>query len=161
VVPLVDALGSTVALADSSGNLLTQYYYDPFGATVAAGAASGNPSQYIGRENDLTGLYYMHARYYSPALMRFVSEDPLGFGGGDVNLHAYSFSAPTNLEDPNGTMPQVLAGCLVGAASDVALNLYADYYTGRKNKFGDAFAWRLSATPLTAVSGAPRSRWVL
>jgi uncharacterized protein RhaS with RHS repeats len=72
VVPLTDALGSVLALADANGNLLTQYSYDPFGATVASGAASANPFQYIGRENDLTGLYYLHARYYSPALMRFI-----------------------------------------------------------------------------------------
>jgi RHS repeat-associated protein len=105
VFPVPDALGSILALADSNGNLLTQYFYDPFGATTSTGSASGNPFQYIGRENDLTGLYYMHARYYSPALMRFVSEDPLGFAGGDVNLHVYSINSPTNLRDPSGLYP--------------------------------------------------------
>jgi RHS repeat-associated protein len=140
VVPLTDALGSVLALADANGNLLTQYSYDPFGATVASGAASANPFQYIGRENDLTGLYYLHARYYSPALMRFISEDPLGFGGGDVNLHAYSLNSPTNLSDPNGTNP-LLIGCAFGAVVDVSWNLYADYRTGRKNSWQDALSW--------------------
>ena len=28
------------------------------------------------------GLYYMRARYYDPSVGRFISEDPLGFGGG-------------------------------------------------------------------------------
>ena len=37
-----------------------------------------NPFQYTGRENDATGLYYYRARYYSPTLRRFISEDPLG-----------------------------------------------------------------------------------
>src|SRR5262249_38926133 len=43
---LKDALGSTIALVDSTGNLATTYSYDPFGNTTASGAASGNPSQY-------------------------------------------------------------------------------------------------------------------
>ena len=105
----------------------------------AAGTASGNAFQYIGRENDPTGLYYMHARYYSPAVGRFISEDPLGFAGADVNLHAYTFGSPTNLRDPNGTNPLV-AACAFGAATDVGLNLFADYYTGRKTRWQDAFS---------------------
>jgi len=39
---------------------------------VASGAASGNPFQYAGTENDGTGLYFMQARYYNPSLGRFI-----------------------------------------------------------------------------------------
>jgi RHS repeat-associated protein len=99
---LTDALGSTVALVDGSGAVQTQYTYEPFGATTSSGAASGNPAQYTGRENDGTGLYYYRARYYNPALGRFLSEDPLGFGGGDVSLFAYVGNAPTQHTDPTG-----------------------------------------------------------
>lgn len=35
-------------------------------------------------------------------LGRFISEDPIGFGGGDLNLHAYVGNSPTNLTDSNG-----------------------------------------------------------
>lgn len=84
---LRDALGSTLALSDSSG-IQTQYTYDPFGNTASSGTQSTNASQYTGRENDGTGLYYYRARYYSPALQRFISEDPIAFMGGDVNLYA-------------------------------------------------------------------------
>lgn len=140
VVPLTDALGSLIALADTNGNLTTQYYYDPFGGTVSTGAASSNPFQYIGRENDQTGLYYMHARYYSPTLMRFISEDPLGFAAGDVNLHAYTSNSPTNLTDSSGLLAPMVAGCLFGAITDVSWNLGADYYTGRKSSWTDAFS---------------------
>ena len=56
--PITDALGSVLGLADSSGNLVTQYTYDPFGNTTSTGAASSNTSQYTGRENDGNGLYY-------------------------------------------------------------------------------------------------------
>jgi RHS repeat-associated protein len=75
---LFDALGSTLGLLDTNGVLQTEYTYGPFGETTATGAASPNPFQYTGRENDATGLYYYRARYYSPTLRRFISEDPLG-----------------------------------------------------------------------------------
>lgn len=55
---------------------------EPFGNTTASGPADGSPFQYTGRENDGTGLYYCRARYYSPVYQRFISEDPLGYGGG-------------------------------------------------------------------------------
>ncbi|HEY6252426.1 MAG TPA: RHS repeat-associated core domain-containing protein, partial [Candidatus Angelobacter sp.] len=102
---------------DANGNLTTQYTYDPFGGTTASGAASANPNQYIGQENDLTGLYYFHARYYSPALHRFISEDPLGFGGGDVNLHAYVGGSPTNFGDPTGLSRNCYLARICGAGS--------------------------------------------
>src|SRR5260370_10834743 len=54
---LTDAVGSTVALASSSGTLSTQYSYEPFGNTTINGSSS-NPYQYTGRGNDGMGLYY-------------------------------------------------------------------------------------------------------
>ena len=88
-MPLTDAMGSVLALSDSNGNLVTQYSYDPFGSTTASGAASGNPSQYIGSENDRNGLYFIKARYYSPALHRFISEDPIGYAGRSIRLRVF------------------------------------------------------------------------
>ncbi len=63
---------------------------------------STNTYQYTGRENDGTGLYFYRARYYSPTLQRFISEDPLGFRGGDANLYAYVWNSPSNFFDPIG-----------------------------------------------------------
>ncbi len=76
---LAGGLGSTIALADSSGTVQTEYTYEPFGATTIIGASDGNSFQFTGRENDGTGLYHYRARYYSPGFHRFISEDPLGF----------------------------------------------------------------------------------
>lgn len=101
VFPQTDALGSTLALVDSNGVVQTSYSYDPFGNTTLTGAGSNNPSQFTGREND-GGLYYNRARYYDPAIARFVSEDPIGFDGGEVNLYAYVANDPINLIDPSG-----------------------------------------------------------
>ena len=99
---LTDALGSTLGLTDSSGTLLTQYTYEPFGNTTVSGATNANPYQYTGRENDGTGLYYYRARYYNPTLHRLISEDPIGFAGGDTNLYAYVLKSPVNYSDPRG-----------------------------------------------------------
>ena len=99
---LPDALGSTLALSDSAGAVQTQYTYEPFGRTTVTGASNGNPFQYTGRENDGTGLYYYRARYYHPGLQRFISEDPIEFEGGDINLYAYVGNSSVDLTDPNG-----------------------------------------------------------
>jgi RHS repeat-associated protein len=98
---LRDGLGSTLGLADSTGTMQSAYAYDAFGGTVNTGQASGNSSQYTGRENDGTGLYYYRARYYSPQLQRFISEDPIGIAGG-INLYAYVRNRPIDLKDPSG-----------------------------------------------------------
>jgi RHS repeat-associated protein len=88
-----DGLGSTVALLDPTGTVQTQYTYEPFGKATAAGATSANPTQFSGRDNDQTGLYYYRARYYSPGLQRFISEDPVGLKAG-VNFYLYATNPP-------------------------------------------------------------------
>jgi RHS repeat-associated protein len=105
---LKDALGSTIALADANGNIQTAYTYDPYGNTSVTGTSNGNEFQYTGRENEGNGLYFYRARYYSPLLGRFISEDPIGFGGG-LNLYSYVFDSPTNFADPSGNCPTCLA----------------------------------------------------
>jgi RHS repeat-associated protein len=116
--PLTDGQGSTVALADDAGTLQTEYTYDAFGNTTASGAQSSNSSRYTGRDDDGTGLYYYRARYYSPGLQRFISEDPAGLDGGDVNLYAYVNNNPINLVDPSGlcSVLAVQAGVLPSRA---------------------------------------------
>jgi RHS repeat-associated protein len=99
---LTDALGSSIALADSTGVIQTQYTYEPFGNTSAGGAASANSYQYTGRENDGTGMYYYRGRYYNPTLQRFISEDPLQLGGGQPNFYAYVLNDPLLYIDPSG-----------------------------------------------------------
>jgi RHS repeat-associated protein len=99
---LTDALGSTLALSDGAGAVQTEYTYDPYGTPTAAGASSANPTRFTGREWDGTGLQYSRARYYNPAIGRFISEDPIGFSGGDVNLYAYVGNSPLNATDPTG-----------------------------------------------------------
>ena len=92
---LADGLGSTLALTDAAGLVQSEYTYEPFGKTTASGVTSTSAFKYTGREDDGTGLYYYRARYYHPSLQRFVSQDPIGFGGGDPNLYAYVGNGPS------------------------------------------------------------------
>ena len=50
VVPINDALGSIIALADESGNLNTQYTYDPFGNTTTSGMKQQSLTVYRARK---------------------------------------------------------------------------------------------------------------
>ncbi|KAF4516168.1 hypothetical protein B566_EDAN000406 [Ephemera danica] len=113
---LTDALGSTVALGDGTGTIQTQYTYEPFGYATTSGQANSTSYKYTGREDDGSGLYYYRARYYHPRLQRFISEDPLGFGGGDANLYGYVWHNPLNYIDPSGynTAVGALSGFAIG-----------------------------------------------
>lgn len=96
-----DGLGSITSLTNSMGKTISTYVYKAFGATTANEGAF-NPFRYTGREQDPeTGLYYYRARYYDPSIGRFISEDPIGFGGGE-NFYRYVENNPTNSIDPTG-----------------------------------------------------------
>jgi RHS repeat-associated protein len=79
----------------------TQYTFEPFGTVTATGTIATNPVQFTGRENDGVGLYSYRSRSYSPAVSRFISEDPIGFAAG-VNLYAYVQNNPLLFTDPEG-----------------------------------------------------------
>jgi RHS repeat-associated protein len=98
---LSDALGSTLAISDGSGTIMTTYAYEPFGATTITGVPTSSPYDFTGREGDLSTLKYFRARYYHPTLQRFISEDPIGLQGG-VNLFAYVENRPVFARDPLG-----------------------------------------------------------
>jgi RHS repeat-associated protein len=106
---LTDFLGSTTALADDTGVIKTTYGYEPYGESAVSGEATSNPFQYTGRENDGTGLYYYRARYYHPKAKRFISEDPVGQGGG-INPNAYVDGSPMTDTDPTGEIIPILIG---------------------------------------------------
>jgi RHS repeat-associated protein len=103
---LQDHLGSTIGLTDSNGNVVSSAGYDSFGNSTNS---LGTRYQYTGREFDeFTGLYYYRARWYDANLGRFISEDPVGFAGGDINLFGYVKNNPANFSDPLGLFPEGL-----------------------------------------------------
>ena len=81
--------------------MTAQTGYDAFGN--ATNAAFPTRYQFTGREFDsFTGLQFSRARFYDPKLGRFISEDPIGFAGGDVNLYGYVWNDPLHFVDPDG-----------------------------------------------------------
>ena len=100
-----DGLGSTTSLSSSAGALSNTYTYDSFGKVTASTGTLGNPLQYTGREFDPeTGLLFYRARYFDPVEGRFITEDPVGFSGGN-DFYSYVNNSPLNLIDPSGNAP--------------------------------------------------------
>jgi len=99
-----DGLGSVVNLTDSSGNAVKSYTYKSFGEIYSQTGSLIQPFAFTGREYDPeNGLYFYRARYYDPRAGRFLTKDPIGFAGGDVNLYRYVGNNPVNFRDPSGT----------------------------------------------------------
>jgi RHS repeat-associated protein len=113
-----DGLGSTQLLTDENANITDSYCNTAFGSPVDTGAANPtvNPFRFVGQlgyylDPD-TGSYYVRARTLSPVLARWLSEDPIGFAGGDVNLYRYVGNRPTYAMDATGLA--AVAGFLLG-----------------------------------------------
>ena len=100
-----DALGSPVAVTNSTGAVLSRTRYEPYGATVAG---TTNPARigFTGHVNDGdTGLVYMEQRYYDPLAGRFLSVDPVTTDektGGHFNRYVYGNNNPYRFIDPDG-----------------------------------------------------------
>ncbi|MEC7276693.1 MAG: RHS repeat-associated core domain-containing protein [Bdellovibrionota bacterium] len=62
--------------------------HDSFGRARGLGSESGH--------------YYYRARFYNPALGRFLTEDPIGFYSGTQNLQKYVGNNPVLKNDPSG-----------------------------------------------------------
>ncbi len=118
--------GDALALwkVETSGalTLANSYTYTTWGAPTTT-PHNGYPDLefrfvYVGQHdvqwdnNYGLGLYYMHARHYSPTLGRFLQPDPAAV---EANYYGYADNSPVTRTDPSGRGPEVLvpvAGCL-------------------------------------------------
>jgi RHS repeat-associated protein len=100
-------------ILEMSKNSVSSYSLSPYGETkifnatgtdiTATGSAISNTFFFQGRHLDSeSGLYYFRNRYYSPELGRFISRDPIGYAGGDVNLYRFVGNGPYGGLDPMG-----------------------------------------------------------
>lgn len=99
-----DGLGTITALTNHMGITVQKYDYDSFGNIKFTPFPHWikQPYTYIAREFDSeTGLYYYRARYYDPKAGRFITKDPIGFGGG-INKYAYVKNNPLRYVDSFG-----------------------------------------------------------
>ena len=98
---LTDEQGSVRYVLDAAGNVQNDYQYDAFGQRIAGHENIPNRLKYNAQiEDDLTGLYYLRARYYNTDIGRFTQEDVIYNDG--LNLYAYCSSNPVMYSDPSG-----------------------------------------------------------
>ena len=117
-----DHLGSVRQVTDAAGAIVNSYEYDSYGRFLARVETVAQPYAYTAREQDEESeFYYYRARYYDPGSGRFISEDPLGLGGGDINFYRYLSNGPVNGTDPTGKIG--IGGAAFGAGLDLALQV--------------------------------------
>ena len=102
---LPDGLGSVRQALDEDGRPVFYYEFDPYGNPVN-NTGGGDPYGYTGEWWDsATELLHLRARWYDPAVGRFLSRDPLL---GDIlqaqtqNPYVYGVNNPLNYLDPSG-----------------------------------------------------------
>ncbi len=109
--------GDVTRILNNNLETVAQYVYDPWGKLVNILDANGepnsgisianiNPIRYRGYYFDMeTGFYYLNARYYDPALGRFINPDDYvstGQGLTSFNMYAYCNNDPINMIDLTG-----------------------------------------------------------
>ena len=88
---LTDQLGTPTEAYDAEGNEVWSRVLDMDGNVIEETGNKGMvpflfQGQYYDRE---TGLAYNRFRYYDPKMGMYVSQDPIGLGGGILNLYGY------------------------------------------------------------------------
>ncbi len=104
-----NALGSVMEITDMNQGTVVSYRYDSYGKVTITRAGTpqatdplGNHWTFTGRFLDEeAGLLYYRARYYDPAVGRFLQRDPIGYRP-TPSLFCYVNSNPTGLTDPAG-----------------------------------------------------------
>lgn len=102
-----DHLGTLRAVTDQQSEVTGMMTYTAFGEVVHEDSSVGTRYCYAGDSGYeaalIEGLSWLHvgARWYDPAIGRFLERDPIGIRGG-LNVYAYVGSRPTHLTDPTG-----------------------------------------------------------
>jgi RHS repeat-associated protein len=100
-----DHLGSSSVITDASGNKAEELYYYPYGKT-RYNSGINLKHKFTGQEEDgEVDLYYYGARYYDPAIGRFISPDSIVqeyTNPQTLNRYSYVINNPLIYKDPTG-----------------------------------------------------------
>ena len=124
-----NAHGDVVNLTDSTGAITKSYKYDAFGVEQNVDDADDNAFRYCGEYFDAeTGTIYLRARYYDPAIGRFISRDSVTGDNADplsLNLYTYCHNNPVQFVDENGHWPKLSTVLTAVAVVAVAVAVVA------------------------------------
>ena len=96
---LYNAIGSTSALTDDSGSVISTTNYGAWGAETGTTGSSENVRKFSTKERSASiGLDYFGFRYYDYDLGRFTTRDPSGYPDGPNN-YLYCSNNPVNKID--------------------------------------------------------------
>ncbi|MHB9071736.1 MAG: LamG-like jellyroll fold domain-containing protein [Sedimentisphaerales bacterium] len=118
-----DRLGSVRLVVNDAGDVNNTYTYNPFGEDLPSdcNVTVYNPFKFTGQWFDSEiGQYYLRARMYDPALMRFTGRDPVkGAFKSPMSLHRYLYceNEPIDRTDPTGRLFGIGIGAKIEAAS--------------------------------------------
>ena len=88
-------------LLDQAHEIRKTYRYDAFGSLLKETGDIPNRLTYTGQIYDGAAIqYYLRARFYNPAIGRFMQEDT--YRGDGLNLYAYCANNPVIYYDPSG-----------------------------------------------------------
>jgi len=100
----LDEQNSTAYITGAEGGIENHYQYDAFGNIRDHQEQITNRILYTGQQYDqISEQYYLRARYYNPAVGRFLQEDV--YRGDGLNLYAYCRNNPVVYYDPSGFDP--------------------------------------------------------
>jgi RHS repeat-associated protein len=105
---LGDHVNTVRDVINTSGTVENHLVYNSYGElkSQTGGGAYSPFHRFTGKPFDVAvGLQYNVNRWYDPATGRWMSEDPIGFGGGHANLNVYVGNSPANAVDSNGLGP--------------------------------------------------------
>ncbi len=112
---LKDHLGSASVVTDSSGNVVGEQRYYPFGGTRWSTGSLFTDKLFTGqREMEDLGIYHYGARFYSPTLGRFLSADTIISSIANpqtLNRYSYVANNPLKYTDPTGHKCNPDDGC--------------------------------------------------
>ncbi|SDL07673.1 RHS repeat-associated core domain-containing protein [Maridesulfovibrio ferrireducens] len=97
-------VGTIFMVADERGYDVKRIIYDSFGNVLLDSGVSLDVCLGFaaGLTDKDTGLVHLGYREYDPAIGRFITPDPIGLAGGDVDVYGYCLDDPINFHDRTG-----------------------------------------------------------
>jgi RHS repeat-associated protein len=146
-----DDQGSVVAFTSTNGAVLFTANYGPYGEPWGTTGTNVTPFGWLGGHGVFHAgggsLYLTRYRAYDTTLKRFLSQDPLGLGGGP-NVYAYALGNPLSYIDPLG----------LGAESSLWFDRWGNHVAATsefiQEAVNNAYPWGIAGTLNTVVVAA-------